>query len=41
MRNTRAPRMEHTASAREAVHDSVQMSVLGADQDGGLAFLAW
>ena len=41
MHNTRAPCMEHMASALEAVQDLVQVAVLGADQEGGLAFLAW
>lgn len=33
--------MEPIVSAPKTVHDLVQMALLGADQDGGLAFLAW
>lgn len=33
--------MGSIVSALKTAQDLVQMAVLGADQDGGLAFLAW
>lgn len=33
--------MQSIVSALQTVQELVQMAVLGADQDAGLAFLAW